>query len=466
VNRRGLGSALRRRVDRDPLLRELRSAAAEQGVSCWLLGGYVRDVALGRTPADVDLVSGKGTLRLVRRLEPLWETRGFRFRKRGVTTWRFNVRGRSVDLVDAGHRGLEADLARRELTINAVAFDLAEHAVVDPTQGLRDIRSGRLRLPRPGVMLEDPVRPLRAARFLAQLDGFTLDREAQAEAQSAARKLGRASVERIRDELDKLLLAPNARRGLDAMFDLELVEGSLPELLPLASCVAGADRPDVWHHTLDTIEISQNAGRRRLPAAGVVREPDARRVLRWSLLLHDISKPETLALAEDGRPTFHGHETLGEQRCAALLQRLRMPRAESRRIGRIIRNHLRPSLLAESGSPPRGMRRLVRQAGADLPLLVLHSACDALGSGGPRPVVRWRKLRRTLLDLLELHAELGTGPLPRLVSGDDVMRILDLTAGPGVGRALRRLEEQQQEGSITSRREALRFLRRLAEGDS
>ena len=115
---------LRRRTSRDPLLRTLRELAAAERVPLWIVGGYVRDAALGRRAPDVDLVAAGGALRLVRSLQAAWGTSGFRFRKRGVTTWRFAVEDRRVDLVDAARRGLARDLARRELTINAVAFDL------------------------------------------------------------------------------------------------------------------------------------------------------------------------------------------------------------------------------------------------------------------------------------------------------------------------------------------------------
>ena len=426
----------------------------------WLVGGYVRDAALGRPSLDVDLIAGRGALRLVRALEQRWTRRAFRFRKRGVTTWRFAIGGRHVDLVDAGRRGLQADLSRRDFTINAIAFDLVEPGLIDPLRGLADLRAGRLRLPRPGVIREDPVRALRAARFLAQHPGFGLHREARREAMQVGPRLHRVAAERVRAELDKLLGADAAHRGVKALERLDLLAAVFPELIPLRGCRAGRDRPDVWRHTLDAIALS--CRRKRLPAAAAAAGPAQRRLLRWALLLHDVSKPETLAVHEDGRPTFHGHEVLGARRAATVLERLRLPRQERRRICRLILLHLRPGHLADAGMPQRGMRRLLREAGADLPLLVQHAACDALASGSPDASRRWRRLAVVLRQLVGLWEERSRAVLPRLLDGRELMRSLGISPGPLVGEILTRLRERQEEGAIRTRQQALAEAAKIA----
>jgi len=438
----------------------LRDAAAELGRPLWLVGGHVRDVALGRRAGDVDLVAVRGVPRIVNTLRSRLGTRGFRFRKRGVTTWRFGAAEARVDLVDATRRGLEADLARRELTINALAFELVSGSLVDTVGGLRDLRAGRLRLPRPGVIREDPVRALRLARFAAELPAFRPHIAARREAATVARGLKRTAVERQREELDRILASAAPQRGLRLLTAWGLLEAVLPELGATRRCVSGADRPDVWTHTLMTLERSTRS--RGLPGGrAVLGDDDSRRVLRWALLFHDVAKPDTLEFREDGRPTFHGHESLGARRSAAALRRLKLRRAERERVVRLVRNHLRPGLLADAGAPPRGLRRLVRESGGDLPLLVVHSACDALSSGGPEDRPRRRRLRRVQRDLLELHTTRAAAPLPQLVSGRDVMRELGLAPGPRVGAALARVRDAQEEGRVRTRDAALRLLRSL-----
>ena len=459
MNRKRLASLLRHRVARDALLRCARDSSRLVGAEAWLIGGYVRDAALGHRATDIDLIAGRGALRWIGELARRWSTRGFRFRKRGVTTWRFAVGGRQIDVVDASRRGLSRDLRRRDFTCNAVAFDLAQGLVVDPLAGLADLRRGRLRLPRAGVIREDPVRALRAARFLAQFPQFTLHADARREVASAASGLRRVARERVRVELDKLLLAEAPQRGLQLLASLDLLPSVLPELVPLGTCQAGSERPDVWRHTLDALARSGRPG--RLPAGAATRDAEPRRMLRWALLLHDISKPETLEVRDDGRPTFHGHEVLGARRADALLERLCLPRRERRRICRLILNHLRPGHLADAGPTARGLRRLVREAGDDLPLLVLHSACDALASGSPDAETRWRRLRGVLRQLLELwNARVSAGTAPALLDGRLLMQTLGLEPGPLVGRLLRLVRERQEEGKLVTREQALAWLRR------
>jgi tRNA nucleotidyltransferase/poly(A) polymerase len=224
--------------------------------------------------------------------------------------------------------------------------------------------------------------------------------------------------------------------------------------------VAGRGRPDVWTHTIDAIALAAAARLHRLPGAAGVAGIEDRRVLLWALLLHDVSKPETLELADDGRPTFHAHEVLGEQRAEAALRRLRHPTVFRRRVTRLIRLHLRPGHLADAGAPVRGLRRLVRDAGDDLPLLTVHAAADARASGGPESRPRWSRLRGVLASLLEAWQASTAAVLPSLVDGRDVMRVLGLAPGPEVGRILERVREAQVEGRLRDRRQALAYLRK------
>jgi len=455
VTARELQAALARRCSRDALLRQLRDWARLTEHELWLVGGYVRDTALRARPYDVDLVVVRRARSCVAALQRLWRTKGVRFRKRGITTWRFSTHARLVDLVIAERRGLDADLSRRDLTINAMAYELNRERLYDPLRGLTDLKAARLRLPHPGVIGQDPLRALRAARFLAGLPRFSIARSALAPIRSAAQQLHTVAPERVRAELHKLLGGVAPQRGLEALFGWGLLEPLLPELAGLPHCIAGADRPDIWRHTVDAVGLS--ATRRAIPGADAIAD-DERPLLRWALLLHDISKPETLAFDAAGRPSFHGHEVLGARRADRLLRRLRMSGKQRKRISRLILHHLRPGHLADSGASPRGLRRLVRDSADDLHMLTAHAACDALASGSPNAKARWLRLRRVLLGLLEQRRLQCHSPLPTLVSGNDVMRLGRLAAGPRVGQLLQRVSEAQRAGRITTRDEALHQL--------
>ncbi|HXV78111.1 MAG TPA: HD domain-containing protein [Candidatus Polarisedimenticolaceae bacterium] len=446
------------RLSADTVLGTLAEAARRTRAELCLVGGYVRDAALGLPPGDLDLVGGRRVRALLGEIRERFDTAGFRFRRRGVTTWRFCLDGRPVDLVDASRRGIEHDLFRRELTANAVAFDLVDRRLVDPARGLDDLGRRLLRGPRSDAFADDPVRSLRLCRFVACMPGFSVSPRTTAEARRVALSLRRSPAERLRPELDKLLAGADPARGLQMMRGLGLLAVVLPELSPLERCVAGRGRPDVWAHTLATLSVA--AGPRRLPGLARVRQPEQRAVLRWSLLLHDVAKPETLAFTTDGRPTFHGHEELGRRRGAALMRRLRVPETRRRRVERLVLNHLRPGHLADGGASPRALARLARAMGDDLPLLVAHAACDARASGGPGQPARWRRLAAVLTALLGAYDRRPAEPTTALVDGRDVMRVAGIAPGPRVGRLLERVRRRQRAGLLRTRDQALAFLRR------
>jgi len=459
MKRATLEARLSVRVARDPLLQVLRGCALEAQAAVYLVGGPVRDAALGRRSRDIDLTVASRSTNLIRAIRQRLGTKGFRFRKRGVTTWRFATPSGDLDLVDAVRRGLEQDLRRRELTINAMAYDLVEGRVIDPLGGLKDLRAGRLRAPAVDAFRDDPARCLRAARFLAELPDFRITRETRRLLIEQAPRLRRVAVERIREELTKLLASPMPHVGLALIHRWGLLEPLLPELLPLHDCAAGHGRPDVWQHTLKTIEMS--ATRPRLPCFTTVRGRGELALLRWTLLLHDIAKPATYAVDPSGKPTFHGHEVIGAKMADRLLKRLRVDASTRRRITQLIRWHLRPGHLADAGAPSRGMRRLARDAGDDLPLLCLHAACDARGSGATTDAARWRRMSRVLRALPGVQSRLRKIPGRPLLSGADILKATGLSPGPRIGELLREIAEARDNGEIRTRGQALAHLRKV-----
>ncbi len=451
---------LRRLVARQPHAAALREAARATGAEVWLVGGWVRDAALGLQSRDLDGIVVRRSRALVSHLKRAQGWRGHRVRRRGITTWRFGTAAGSVDLVVAEGRGLRADLERREATLQAIAFDPVRGRLADPLGGLRDLRRGRLRAPGPGAFREDPVRVVRLARLLAQFPSWRATRTTWTRAAEAARELRRAAPERVRDELDRLLAAAAPERGLAALAALGALWVALPELEPLRGCPAGGDRSDTWSHTLEAIAWSTKA--RRWPGGKALADARAHLGLRWALLLHDVAKPRTLSWSAEGRPRFHGHEILGARMAREILKRLRQRRELVRDVTWLVAAHLRPHHLADAGAPARGLRRLVREAGARLPLLLLHAACDARALGGPADRRRWRRLQGVLRQLEALDEARKRQPLPRLVSGEDVMRLLRLDPGPQVGRVLEEIQELHEEGRLSSREEALAYLERRA----
>jgi poly(A) polymerase len=429
----------------DPVLPWLRQAAEELGVRAWVVGGYVRDTLLGRSHPDLDVVvEGPRALELAERFAHLvgarppalfprfgtaqvvWGERRVEFASTRAESYAPTSRKPQVRPAT-----LEEDLLRRDFTVNAMLMDL-EGRLHDPLGGLRDLERRRLRTPRPveQTFADDPLRMLRAIRFAAQLDF-----ELEASLLSATRRLRERarppvlSVERVNEELRKMLLSPRPRRALELLDEGGLMEILLPEVFAGHGVVQGHyHRWDVFGHTLETVAHTP---------------PDL--LVRLAALFHDVGKPVTAT--PDG--AFHGHDRVGAELTRTAMTRLRFSNAEVERVAQMVRLHLRPVFYRPEWSDG-AVRRLARDAGDVLwPLLELARA-DIAASAYPNA---------EMIDELEgrLRAVLAECPsrmrLP--VDGHDIMRVRGLPPGPEVGRIKARLEELVLDGALPPDRQAL-----------
>jgi poly(A) polymerase len=419
------------------------------GHTLFLVGGPVRDALLGRLSADLDFATDavpERILELVRSLGPTWTT-GMAFGTVGVqvagagaehrceiTTFRSDrydpdSRKPEVDYGDS----IEADLSRRDFTVNAMAVALplaAAHPVVDPYGGLDDLAARRLRTPvaPEASFSDDPLRMVRAARFAAQL-GFEVVPDAAAAITAMADRLTIVSAERVREELTKLLLAAQPRRGLEVLVQTGLVEFCLPELARLRETVDEHRRhKDVYAHTLTVLE----------QAIALEREgPDL--VLRLAALLHDIGKPKTKAVGPGGKVSFHHHEVVGAAMTKARLTALRFPREVVEEVSRLVELHLRFHGYSEGEWTDSAVRRYVRDAGPLLERLhqLTRSDCTT------RNAAKARALAAAYDSLEQRIAELAAREdLERIrpdLDGNEIMALLGVGPGPLVGAAYRHL---------------------------
>jgi putative nucleotidyltransferase with HDIG domain len=321
-------------------------------------------------------------------------------------------------------RDPEEDLARRDLTVNALAFDPASGTLLDPFGGARDLARRLLRaVGEPADRFrEDALRPLRVARLAAVLE-MDIEPETR-EALGAVRdRAPQLAAERVREELEKMLRAPRPSVGLEVLREARLLELWLPEL---AACRGVPQNRyhayDVYFHSL----YSCDAARPEKPE------------VRWAALLHDIGKPGTRA-ERDGEGTFHGHEELGARLAAERLDALRFPHAARDRIVHLIREHMFDYREQWSDA---AVRRFARRVGPDsiADLFDLRMA-DSLGNGLKRPdTARLAALARRVDRMLASDQALDVTDLA--VDGRDVMRVLGLPSGPEVGRVLDGLLEE------------------------
>jgi len=454
----------------------------------WVVGGTVRDALAGAGPGDLDITVPSGAVALARdladrlgaALHVLDEARGAARVAGGPgRAWQ----GPQVDIADFRAPGLSGDLRGRDFTINALALAVrrlvaaGEADVEDPVGGLEDLAARTVRLCAPRSLEDDPVRVLRAARFGAQ-PGWRLDPDLGAAALGAAHGLSRASAERVRDEILAILAGPASAVGLRLLDGW----GALGVLLPEGEAMKATTQPephrfDVWEHSLRAVEgadLLASRARELEPwgeaLAGHLGEPlgdgaTRREALKLAALLHDVAKPETRSV-EAGRTRFLGHDVLGAQRVIAIAERLRLSGRMAGVLERLVRYHLRPMHLAQSGAVSRRARyRFFRDLGDDARDLLLLALADAAALRGDSPLAVWSGPGgRTVCELMAGHAEeVAALSAPPLLDGRETMEALELPPGPEIGRLLRLLREAQAVGAVTTREAALAYIRRMRE---
>jgi poly(A) polymerase len=429
----------------DPALAVLKEAGADLGVRAWAVGGYVRDRLLGRQHPELDVVvEGGDALHLAERFARITGARRPALFPRFGTaqvTWQ----GRQIEFVTARAESytpdsrkpevrpasLAEDLLRRDFTVNALLMDL-DGQVHDPLGGLADLRRRVLRTPRDPMETfnDDPLRMLRAIRLAVQL-GFELD-PALPPAIRRLRERVRPpvlSVERVNDELRKMLLSEQPARALRLLDETGLLEVLMPEVYVCHGVEQGGwHTHDVFGHTLETVGHTG---------------PDI--VLRLAALYHDVGKPPTAT--PDG--AFHGHDEVGAGMAREALLRLRFSNAEVDAVSRLVRLHLRP-VFYKTEWGDGAVRRLARDAGSLLWKLMALARADIAASAYPHGD-KIDELERRLRSILEETPSRMHIP----VTGRDIMAARGIGPGPEVGRIKARLEELVLDGTLPPDREAL-----------
>ncbi|MDO5712244.1 MAG: CCA tRNA nucleotidyltransferase [Micrococcales bacterium] len=377
-----LPQALRELAPVMQVLTDLGERFAGAGHELALVGGPVRDAFLGRGSSDLDLTTSATPEQIEAVVagwaDALWDVGrsfGTIAMRRGtytieITTYRADAYdGITRKPVVAFGHDLTQDLVRRDFTVNAMALCLPQLRFVDPHGGLADLANGRLRTPGPPAVsfADDPLRMMRAARFVAQL-GFELDPGAAQAIHAAVDSLQIVSVERIQAELVKLLLAPQPREGLRVLVDTGLAQRVLPELPGMQLAIDEHHRhKDVYEHSLTVLD---QAIALEGPADGPpesVPGPDL--VLRLAALLHDIGKPPTRRFEPGGGVSFHHHEVVGAKMATRRLNALRFDKETTKAVARLIELHLRFHGYGEGEWTDSAVRRYVTDAGSLLPRL-------------------------------------------------------------------------------------------------
>ena len=445
-------------------------------IEAWLVGGAPRDRLLGRNTTDYDVVVAGDPKEVARRLAR--DARGHPFAlSEGFGAWRVVAHDRTwqVDVLPLGGGTIEADLARRDLTINALAEPLSGGELVDPFGGVADLRAGRLRMVSAGSFVDDPLRTVRVARLACEL-GFSVDRDTIAAARAAADGLRHVAPERVFAELKRIISAERALDGLELMDSLGVTAVVLPELVELRGVEQSRyHHLDVHDHTRAVVAETIALERDPEPALGeyaddvrrVLAEPLANELtrgqaLRLGALFHDVAKPQTRGVSESGRVTFFGHDAAGAEIAAEALGRLRVSERLREHVAALARHHLRLGFLVHSMPLSRRdiyrYMRTVAPVQVDVTLLSVADRLATRGAGASEAIAKHLALARQLFgEALAWNASPPTPP----VRGDELARALGIRQGPRLGRLLEELQEASFAGEISGRDQAVELAREL-----
>ncbi len=484
-----------------PLMASVQEALPP-GQEIYLVGGAVRDALLGRESHDLDFAVPAGGIKLARRIADKLKGAFYALDQERDTGRIVLVRedGTRTILDFATYRGtdIEADLRDRDFTINAIAFDLNSETIFDPLGGGKDLRAKIIRACTPQSLSDDPVRVLRAVRLAAGL-GFQIDVETRQEMKQATEGLRSVSPERLRDELFRILDGPQPGTAVRALGML----GVLPHILPELPALKGVEQPtphvhDVWTHTVAVLNqledilatlapgydpestgdlftglLVMRLGRYREQfaahfASSLNTDRSVRALLFFAALYHDVAKPACKTTGDDGRIRFWEHDEKGAEMAAARANALHLSNDEIHRLRLVIRNHMRihfhsTRLENEHKTPSRkAIYRFFRdagEAGVDLALLALADTRATYAHTLTQDT--WTAELDICRILLENYWEnpMESVSPPRLLDGNELMNEFKLKPGPRVGEILEAIREAQATGKVSTRDEALDFVR-------
>lgn len=439
------------------VVEQLAVAFAADSAELFLVGGIVRDQLLGRSlPADLDLTTSVAPPVIQRLGEQAgaassyligerFGTVGFIFEPGDdervqveITTYRqehYPDASRHPQVKLGGT--LLDDLSRRDFTVNAIAANALNGALVDPYDGQADLFLAVLRAVGDPVARfeEDPLRLLRATRFVAQL-GFRIERDTARAMMQTAPALRRISRERILQELSRLLVGEYVADGLDVLRESGLLAVAVPELIPLAETTGDAGRrgygreKDLWAHT-------------KL----VTSRTPPRRAVRWAALLHDAAKPETRTLDTEGEVHFFGHERAGSRMATKLLRRLNADKTTAEAVARLVELHARP----ESYEPDwtdSAVRRLALEAEDVLDDLLDLAAADVTSAREDRQRLGAERIASLRDHLTRLEAEQALAKLQSPLDGNALMALFDRPPGRWIAEIKDHLRELVIDGEL------------------
>ena len=458
------------------IFHQISEAADRLGVECYVVGGYVRDIFLERPSNDIDVVVVGSGISVAEELKRMVGKKAHLsvFRNFGTAQVKFRQNGREYEVEFVGARKesyshdsrkpivengtLEDDQNRRDFTINAMAICLNKHRfgeLVDPFNGLADLEDGIIATPlEPGITFsDDPLRMMRCIRFATQLN-FQIEDETFEALERMADRINIVSGERIKDELNKILLSSVPSRGFVDLQRCGLLNIILPELaaLDIVEVKNGKAHKNNFYHTL---EVLDNVAR---TDAGAVREDgsDMRLWLRWAALMHDIGKTKSKRWDPAVGWTFHSHNMIGAKMVPQIFRRLMLPMdAKMKYVQKLVDLHMRPIVIADDEVTDSAVRRLMNDAGDDIDDLMTLCEADITSKNEVRKKMFLENFRMVRLKLADLAEKDYKRLLQPVIDGNEIMEMFNLKPSREVGVLKQYLKDAVLDNKVENEREPL-----------
>ncbi len=451
-------SGVKKKILADPIIQQVAGLARQNKVPLYLVGGTIRDILLGRKIRDYDFVVKVVDMPFLDQLGGLLGASVFPMGKgKGEQIYRLVKGEKVIDFALMEGDAIEQDLMRRDFTINAIAYSFAEGRFFTAPQAGEDLEAGRIDLVvSPQALEADPLRMLRAVRYRCTLPGFVLTGRLKEEIKRHKELLTEVAPERIRAELDEIILSPSPAQGLGLMHELGLLTCVFPELAPLE------DLPQGRYHVTDalshTIEVAREVDTLMRGEHPFPFQPsrDDRLIVGYAALFHDLGKPATKSIDAEGEIHFYGHPDHSSLLAQGIMKRLRFPSKVRDGVIPLVENHMRILTLAQGEPTDKALRRLIHAMGEGIRLLLVLGLAETGSKQGDDTEERKRfmDLCGQIWDLYEKEDLIAPEPL---LMGRDLLG-LGHSPGPRLGEILTEVRRRQIAGELKDREEALRFV--------
>ena len=456
------------------LFHQISEAADRLGVECYVVGGYVRDIFLERPSNDIDVVVVGSGIAVAEELKRMLGRKAHLsvFKNFGTAQVKFRDKGSEIEVEFVGARKesyshdsrkpivedgtLEDDQNRRDFTINAMAICLNKNRfgeLVDPFNGLADLEDGIIATPlEPDITFsDDPLRMMRCIRFATQLN-FQIEDETWVALERMAERIKIVSGERIKDELNKIIMAPHPSIGFEYLQRCGLLQIILPELsaLDIVDQKNGRAHKNNFYHTLEVLENvvrSQESG---------VCTPEHTLWLRWAALLHDVGKTKSKRWDPTIGWTFHNHNIIGAKMVPQIFRRLMLPLdMKMKYVQKLVDLHMRPIVIADDVVTDSAVRRLLNDAGEDIDDLMTLCEADITSKNEGRKKMFLENFRMVREKLADLKEKDYVRLLQPVIDGNEIMELFHLKPSREVGILKQYLKDAVLDNRVENEREPL-----------